>query len=400
MPSETGGGKAFRITGNASNSMRYTAIGLTAVLLLGAGAMSGNINSRYVSGAARHGTRVGGLDTTTGISRPESDSAAFRYVYTVIGRYVNDHSLIRVDSLWHLFYTDGSMSIRPWLSPGNEINIEHAVSPDLVNWTQQETALTIGPEGSLDDEHLYAPNVIAAGGKYYMFYTGNDQGFLSGEHIFMAVSDDLNTWKRTSGLPIMLPDSNRVAYAPATDGNVRPVSFRDPFILPHTTYGYICYYVTRLKEDKGRPSSGREFACVAAATSPDLMTWTDRGPVLTRRTEGYDYASTYAHPESPCVVKRDDLYYLFWKGGAGTRYVISDNPLDFHDRDEYFLATSHASKVVEWGDSWYITSCSRWVHDATHTLSDRTKGLFIGGLEWRGRHPAVVPFSPPSSGSR
>lgn len=326
----------------------------------------------------------------TGFARSISDSAAFKYVYSVPERYVNDHSLIYSDSLWHLFYTDGSISAHPWTGTGNEINIEHAVSRDLENWTQKARALTVGPSGSLDDEHIYAPNVINANGKYYMFYTGNDRGFLDGEHIFMAESNNLYSWHRISGNPIFLPNLQyRVLYGMTPDSSVRPVSFRDPFVLTDETYGYICYYVCRLEGEDGN----FDFACVAAATSPDLINWMDRGPVLTRLYMGYDAATSWSHPESPCVVKRDSMYYLFWKGGAGTRYAISKDPLNFHNRDSYFLSTSHASKVFEWNGEWFITSCSRWVQDASHTISDRTKGLFIARLKWDALHPEITPFS-------
>lgn len=158
-------------------------------------------------------------------------------------------------------------------------------------------------------------------------------------------------------------------------------------------YGYICYYVIRLKADPSHGIRDQEFAAVAAATSPDLIHWTDRGPVLTRRIVGYD-TFRYAHPESPCVIKRDSLYYLFWKGGSGTRYVVAENPLDFQNRDEYFLATSHASKIIQSDDKWYITSCSRAVNDVTHTLSDRTRGLYLAGLHWRTYLPTLVPLPP------
>jgi hypothetical protein len=73
--------------------------------------------------------------------------------------------------------------------------------------------------------------------------------------------------------------------------------------------------------------------------------------------------------------------------------VVSDKPLDFEDRDEYFLATSHASKIFQWEDRWYITSCSRAVNDVTHTLSDRTKGLYLARIDWSGLHPKLAPLS-------
>lgn len=101
---------------------------------------------------------------------------------------------------------------------------------------------------------------------------------------------------------------------------------------------------------------------------------------------------SWSHPESPCVVRRGDDYYLFWKGGEGMRYVRSNDPLDFTGADEHRLATSHASKIVQHDSAWYVTSCSRDIDDISHTLSDRTRGLFLAGIRWEGELPRVVPL--------
>jgi hypothetical protein len=316
---------------------------------------------------------------------PQSDSAYFRPVLFLGRTYVNDHSLILANGTWHLFYTKGDGSIRPWMSSGNEIEIGHETSTDLINWTTVPDALRIGPAGALDASHIYAPSVIAADGRYYLYYTGNEQGFFTGEHILLASSTDLMTWTRESSEPIFRPDSNWAAYYPVGYANGRggPISFRDPFVLRDGD-GYICYYVARLRD-----TVGGERACVAAATSSDLRTWTDRGPVLTRPVMGND-VNPYTHPESPCVVVRDGTYYLFWKGGSGTHYAMSDDPLDFETSEDRMLSTSHASKIFEWRGDWYITSCSRDINDVMHTQSDRTRGLFLAGIVWDGMHPRVT----------
>ena len=312
----------------------------------------------------------------------QSDSAYFTDVLYLGRTYVNDHALIYRSGSWHLFFTNGDMSIRPWTSPGNEIDIDHAVSTDLRTWTLVASALQIGSPGSLDAAHIYAPSVIEAEGRYWMLYTGNARGFFSGEQIMLASSSDLMTWTRESDDAVLRPDSSWAAYYPRgyDSGYGGPVSCRDPFVIAAPDGGYICYYVARMREDSsGAPAR----ACVAAATSNDLRHWIDRGPVLTRPVFGDD-VNPYTHPESPCVVVRDGRYTLFWKGGSGTRYATSDNPLNFENAEERFLATSHASKVFEWRGNWYITSCSRNVNDVMHTHSDRTRGLFLAGLTWDG----------------
>lgn len=317
----------------------------------------------------------------------QGDSVYFRDVLYLGREYINDHAIVNVDGTWHLFYTRGDLSIRPWMSPGNEIDLGHAVSADLLTWTTRAPVLAIGAAGAPDAAHVYAPGIVRDGDRWRMLYTGNARGFFSGERILSAVSGDLSTWTKDPLASGPLPDSAWAAwYPPGYDsGGGGPISCRDPFILRDRDGGYICYYVARLR-DAG-DSIAR--ACVAAATSRDLVEWADRGPVLTRPVMGDDI-NPFTHPESPCVVERGGKYYLFWKGGSGTRYVMSDDPLDFENREERLLATSHASKVFEWRGEWFITSCSRQVNDVMHTQSDRTRGLYLAGLAWDGDRPRVT----------
>ncbi|KXK55851.1 MAG: Glycosyl hydrolase family 43 [Chlorobi bacterium OLB7] len=327
-----------------------------------------------------------------------NDSALFRYVFDIPGGYVNDHCLIQgTDGLWHLYFIEGTVSNEVWYRDSNQIVIGHATSPDLLNWTHLQPALRLGPPGTLDAGHVTAPYVIEFNGQYYMYYVGKEAGvgYFAGEHMMLAISNDLYTWQRHFISPIMAPDTSWASYHPKgyLGGSGGPVSCRDAHVIPHPQHGWILYYVARLKADPNRPSADQEYSCVAAATSPDRTHWTDRGPVLTRKTTGTE-EFTYAHPESPCVFQRNGLWYLFWKGGNGTRYVISDNPLDFNDRSEYFLATSHASEIFDWQGKWFITSCSRQINDVTHSFSDRTRWLFLAGIQWEGRYPTVVPLQP------
>lgn len=314
-----------------------------------------------------------------------NDSLLFRKVLEIPGSYINDHCLIRKDSLWHLFYTTGQISSKKWYRDGNEAEIGHAVSPDLLAWKVLPPAFRTGPAGSFNAGHVYAPYVIERNGVYVMFYTGTPGSPMAGEHLCLATSTDLTTWVQHPDNPIFRNAS----------GEVVRVSERDPHIYFEPGVGYIMYFVARLREDEAKGRADQEFSCVAAATSPDLLNWTDRGPVMVRRTNGYD-AFSYMHPESPCVIKKDGLYYLFYKSGSGMRYIISETPLDFRDRAEYFLSTAHAGEIVEWEGRWYLTSCSRQVNDIAHTWSDRTQGLFLARLTGVGLHPMVarIPDAP------
>lgn len=321
---------------------------------------------------------------------PQGDARLFTYVFNYPGRYVNDHCLIRVDSLWHLYYIDGEIA-GYWARDGNEVRIGHATSPDLLTWTRRDSALGIGDSGSLDWAHVYAPSVIERNGVYHMFYTGNEVSYSDGEHLFLATSTNLDSFTRYRTTPIFLPDRSWAAYHrdDHTNSSGGPLAGRDPFVIHDERYGYICYFVGRIRSSNPEAADSG-YSCIAAATSPDLINWTDRGPLLIRKTLEPELGTIWNHPESPCLVRRGDKYYLFWKGGVGTRYVMSDDPLDFTGAEEHRLATSHASKIFEWRNKWYITSCSRDVTDITHTFTDRTRGLYLASLVWEGDRARVA----------
>jgi sucrose-6-phosphate hydrolase SacC (GH32 family) len=116
----------------------------------------------------------------------------FRPVFQIPKEYINDHCLIHAKGIWHLYYIKGIIT-GSWGYPGNEVAIGHATSANLLDWEPQADALRIGPPGSSDGAHVYAPSVIERQEKYYMFYTGNAKSFESGEHIFLATSTDLFT---------------------------------------------------------------------------------------------------------------------------------------------------------------------------------------------------------------
>ena len=320
------------------------------------------------------------------------DTGIFRSVLEIPGGYINDHALVRAKGRWHLYYTTGrSLRTGPhWSAEGNEVEIGHATSLDLLKWEIGPPALVIGPAGSPDAGHLYAPSVIERNGLWYMFYTGTPYPTQGPEHLLMATSPDLTTWTKSSAGPVVRPDTSWASYYPARymGGPGGPVSARDPFIVVDPRFGYIMYYVARMRLPGEQPLD-ESLACIAAATSTDLLSWHDRGPVLVRRIVGEE-RYTYAHPESPVLIRHGNLNYLFWKGGVGTRYAMSQDPLDFRGSESYLLASSHASEIVETEGRWLITSCSRTLADVGHDTTDRTRGLFIAGLEWEGKWPVVV----------
>jgi len=297
----------------------------------------------------------------------------FRKVFEVPGRYVNDHCLIRHEGLIHLFFIDGEVG-KGCYDVGNEVIIGHATAPDMFGpWEAQAPALVHDPNLPWEERGIFAPYVLAAGSRSYMYYAGHN---MAGAQVMcLATSDDLVHWERSPHNPILVPSQSWAYWSEAA-----ATSCRDAHVLPHEDHGYIMYWVGDMKEP-------RSHSCVAASVSRDLVHWQEIGPVMIRHHS--DLEAINCKTESPCVIRRDDLYFLFYRHGNGTKVCVSRDALDFHDRDSFFFSIAHAAEIVEFGGEWYVTSCSRPPGDVTHQ-EDRRHGLWVAKMAWENNWPTVV----------
>ena len=304
-------------------------------------------------------------------------TSPFRLVYQPEGRYVNDHSFVRgPDGKWHLFHIVGPIG-RSCYDDGAEISFGHAVSSDLLTWGAQPDVLAIDPGSRHEPHHLFAPYVIAHEGVYYLFYSGINLD-LKMESMCVATSRDLYAWEKHPANPVFRPSTAWAQYRP---GSGTWACCRDPHVIPHPEYGFIMYYVTWMRDTHFR------LVALGAALSDNLLTWQDAGPVMVREFAS-DFSTTSM--ESPCVVFREGLYYLFYKHRDGTRLAVSDDPLCFTDKEDEPFSPAHACEVFEAEGRWYVSHCSRELEDVGHQYSDRTQGLWLAGIEWESGTPRVV----------
>lgn len=310
--------------------------------------------------------RSGPLDI---VPRPKMPSS-FRHVLHIEGRYINDHCIVRNGDTYHLFYILGDVG-KGCYTPGNEVVIGHSVSDDLASWRQVAHAVTIDRDHPWESAHVFAPYVIEASGRFYLFYSSDNPH--GAQYINLAVSDDLMTWDRHPENPILTPPGWAL-----WDGAM-PCSCRDPHVIAHADFGYLLYYVADLPEDP--PQS-----CIAVARSLDLVHWDSAVPVLSRRHSSLE--AFVCKTESPCVVARNGFYYLFYRHGNGTKFAISSTPLSWHGCDSYMLGPTHASEVAVFDNRWAVTSCSRPIEDVEHQY-DRSAGLWIGSLRWNSDWPEL-----------
>ncbi|MBT2449621.1 glycosyl hydrolase family 32 [Streptomyces sp. ISL-43] len=271
----------------------------------------------------------------------------FAYVYdpsTSAGpRYLNDHTLIKAQGRWHLFSIVGDSAPRGE-SPDSagETSFAHASAPSPNGpWTSHADALTVAPS-YFGEEHLWAPHVVAAGGRFWLFYAAGGE---SGAAINLATSSDLFTWTREPSGPLF-----------------RGLAARDPMVL--RVGGEWVMYYTEL-------SSADGHHVVACRRSADLVHWSEPGVAFTDATTD----TTVSVTESPYVVERDGWYYLFIgpRGGyEGTDVLASRDPFHFDVSGYAGHVPGHAVEVFADGETWYA-SAAGWFR----------YGLHVAPLDWR-----------------
>ncbi len=269
------------------------------------------------------------------------------------GGLITDHTLIRDGAgNFHLFYTVG-IAGQGWPQPGNMIDFGHAISSDLVHWTQAPRVLHTAPSG-WKSRNLWAPHVIPAPtGGYYMYYTGVDSTLT--QAVGAAYSLDLYNWIDFSvTAPAYHPDPSWSAWRPGiwSDG-------RDPFAfrLGNGT----AVLATALASDAYTGVGNR--GAVALGYSADGVHFTDAGaPLFINETSRV--------LESTSIIRRPDRYFLFFheSGTPGIRYMHSPALLSGWDRATTQVLDPIAfapSEVVAAGSATLMGRCFDTDHTGT-----------------------------------
>ena len=259
--------------------------------------------------------------------------------------YINDHCFIRDgNGSWHMFGITRQEPARPL----EEIHFAHATAKTLLQqpWDKQSFALDVATNPPWNEIHLWAPHTIFYNNEYWMFYCAGDRDHAKYK-IHLATSPDLKTWTRSPKNPMVV------------DG----YDARDPFVL-RVNDKWVMYYCAT-----SRPEGGNHV--VAFVTSSNLLAWGNRGIAFTDPSAGTGGGPT----ESPFVVRRGNLFYLFVgpRGGYdGTDVFVSRDPLlwDIAAKVGHFPA--HAAEIVRDTDGkWYISRAG-WGRD----------GLYLAPLIW------------------
>jgi hypothetical protein len=221
---------------------------------------------------------------------------------------ISDHTLIRDDQdLYHLFYTVGIVG-QGWAFPNNMTDFGHAVSTDLIHWTDMPRILSILP-GTWKDRNLWAPHIIPLPqGGHAIYYCGVDSDMVQATGV--AYTPDLASWTDLSiSERAYHPDSSWASWQLGQWADGRdPFAFRlgDDLALLSTALASAAYTGVG---DRG---------AISLAYSNDGVNFTDAGfPLFVNDTQ--------RTLESPSIYRRPDRYFLFFheSGLAGIRYMTS-----------------------------------------------------------------------------
>lgn len=252
------------------------------------------------------------------------------------GKYVNDHCVFKAhDGKYHLFGITSFEGGAP-----KERYFVHGTTPSLDCEMTEEWARAID-RGTL----AWAPCVVRTEGDYYYMFYGPSPTSLS-------VSFDLYEWcNHTVTL------NNEPLFS----------AHRDHFVLKLENGTYLMYIVGT-KDKK---------SCVSLFKSLNLIEWDFVGYALTSG-ENAPLNPPWGAMESPFVIKKDGLYYLFItytdcnkENYHNTLVFVSSDPYNFGEYNggnygaiPVTTLRAHAPEIIEENGKYYITTCG-WLDYGT-----------------------------------
>ncbi len=271
------------------------------------------------------------------------------------GWYADPEAIVYGERYWiYPTYSDdfGEAPERPSFEQLSERQ-QHAINPqylkqtwldafsseDLVHWTKHERVLDL-EDVSWGEFALWAPSVIHANDRYYLFFGANDiQRDDEEGGIGVAVADNpAGPFEDALGHPLI----------DAFHNGAQPI---DQFVFRDDDGQVYMYY-------------GGWRHCNVVRLAPDLLSLEpfDDGEVFKEITPEQ-------YVEGPFVFKRGGRYYLMWsEGGWGgpnysVAYAMADSPLGPFERIGKILeqdpevatgAGHHSVLPVPGSDTWYI----------------------------------------------
>ena len=225
------------------------------------------------------------------------------------GNYVWDFWIARDEKTYHLYcLTAPRTPLHPHLRHPSA-RICHSTSENLVDWTYH--GIVIGPSDApaWDDGVTWTGSVVKRpDGKWMMFYTGARKSEnCKLQRIGVALSDDLHTWEKLAGNPVLEIDPRYYeTYDPA---RWHDQAFRDPWVYECPQgKGWRMLFTAR---DPHGIAGGAGL--IGQASSPDLLNWTAGEPLF---RIGY-----YGEMEVPQLFCLDGWWFILFSNSSRHREV-------------------------------------------------------------------------------
>lgn len=243
-------------------------------------------------------------------------------------RQVWDFSIVRHDSLYHIFYHTIHEQT-PNATYGD--TIWHSTSPDLKHWNIESPILTVG-QGSWDEGALWAPDVFydPYRSQWALAYTACDSRM--NQRISIATSDNLYDWSKAEFNPAVEPDPAQYIWNDEQWWS----NFRDPYVWFEEGVFHILVTAKKFLDT--------QRGVLYHAVGVDLENWFDVGYFF-----AHDGIDPWRVLESPQFKEIAGRYYLLFGeyDTSGISAIPSDTPGDFTMANRLWIDYGYAPEVDE-----------------------------------------------------
>jgi len=152
-------------------------------------------------------------------------------LFDLPGSWVWDFWFADDGDRYHLFFLYASRALHDPDARHHRAAIGHAVSTDLVEWTQVADALVHSDAPAFDELATWTGSVVRhPDGTWFMFYTGASLAAdgRNVQRIGYATSPDLLVWTKAEG-PVL--EAREPWYEKLASGAWHDEAFRDPWVF-------------------------------------------------------------------------------------------------------------------------------------------------------------------------
>jgi hypothetical protein len=286
------------------------------------------------------------------------------------GFIVKDHTLVDTPTdTFHLFYIKADETL-----PENQRAkaLGHATSTDLVHWQFHPDVIPVVPN-TWEESYVWAPHIVESLGYYFMYYTGVNRYYA--QAIGLAVSADLYNWFKYPANPVYTPSTTWAAWSPTAWSNCR-----DPYVFQDNGVWYLLTtaHTIQLK------------GAISLASSPDLVNWTDLGPLL-----------VHPGPQAWHVLESSNLHYhagqyhLFFteQNIGGSSYLNAPDlagPWNYPVREPF--DAGHATEVFPVDGAWKLSRHTTFTFEGAPRYT-----IKFDDLDWNTAGKPLIEWRDPMS---